>query len=460
MVFGQTAGDAVVDHRLVGHQNAARPSHRLLGIGEGVDAVEELGGVGAADVQPAEGRDVDEADVFAHGPRFLDDAVVAVGLGAIERRPPPEADGHHLGAGLHVAVVHGRAPLRLEAPTGEDAELFAEHRRPSGGHADLGNRAARGFGDEAGRGQRRLAPLARTHADCGEPLDQFQLAVAVGDRVADVVDLQVLIEVDELFAFGVRKDRPWVIDAGASLSTGVEAEIAVHRAGELNGVRKIIERERRRPVVVAEFRAGLQGQVIGRREAHRHADEVTVDGLLRTIRWPNDDPAHMAMAASRQGLAHDLAVEDGQPPILRGTTKLSIRRLQAQVGDRGDGNAGIGEVEGDAIGGVVSGEDHGAGPRPHAIEADQALRRRAEHDARKIVVAEHRRLLDGAGGENHALGPYLPQSVALDHRQPVVGVPGVADRIGHRRDALFGRDGGQQPFPRFGGRVPSASNRA
>ena len=75
VVLVQAAGDAVVhdDAAEVGHQHVARAAHRLLQVGEGVHAVDELGRVGPAHVEPAERGDVDDADIVADVLRLLPD---------------------------------------------------------------------------------------------------------------------------------------------------------------------------------------------------------------------------------------------------------------------------------------------------------------------------------------------------------------------------------------------------
>ena len=68
-VLGEAAGDAVVDDR-TGHvagEQVAGAADRLPGVGEGVDPLQQLGGVGAAHLEPAQRADVDHADARPHG---------------------------------------------------------------------------------------------------------------------------------------------------------------------------------------------------------------------------------------------------------------------------------------------------------------------------------------------------------------------------------------------------------
>ncbi|MNR54396.1 hypothetical protein D3C85_1745690 [compost metagenome] len=62
-----------------------------------------------------------------------------------------------------------------------------------------------------------MATLGRAHADRGETLDQLDVAVTDLGGVDDIAHLQVFIEVDEVLAFGMRKNGPWEVDL--SLST-------------------------------------------------------------------------------------------------------------------------------------------------------------------------------------------------------------------------------------------------
>ena len=84
----------------------------------------------------------------------------------------------------------------------------------------------------------------------------------------------------------------------------------------------------------------------------------------------------------------------------------------------------------------VGGQHHGGVHGLDRVAVDQALRRRCQHDARQIVVAEHRRLLEDAGRDDHGACPHLGHAPCVDQRNPVVGV--VAGGIGAGAD-LQGR---------------------
>ena len=135
----QAAGDAVVDDDagLVGQQRVARAPHRLLEKIEGIDAVDEGRGVGTANVEPAKRRDVDDADILAHGPDLGDDRLRALLLRAVVGRPQPQSRRHHACAQRQMAVVHRREPGRLIAASGKMAELLRHQRRPERRRADL-----------------------------------------------------------------------------------------------------------------------------------------------------------------------------------------------------------------------------------------------------------------------------------------------------------------------------------
>ncbi len=68
MLVMEAAGDAVIgdDAGIVGHQHIARAADRLLGVAEGVHAVEELRRIRPAHIETTQGRDVDQADILAH----------------------------------------------------------------------------------------------------------------------------------------------------------------------------------------------------------------------------------------------------------------------------------------------------------------------------------------------------------------------------------------------------------
>ena len=117
-----------------------------------------------------------------------------------------------------------------------------------------------------------------------------------------------------------------------------------------------------------------------------------------------------------------------------------LRRSGAHIDDAGDFDAGIQQIERDAIAVAVGGRHHGAVAGLHAIEADQALRSGAEHHAGQVIVVEDERLLVTAARHHQGAGAELVEAVILDQGQPIVAIPAGAHAIGHHPDARFGSD--------------------
>ena len=328
--------------------------------------------------------------------------------------------------------MHGGQSLGLEAAAGQDAELLAAERRPRGGDADLGDTAVGFLGDKAGGGERRVATLGRAHADRGEALDQLELAIAVGDRVDDVLDLQVLVEVDEVLAVFMGEDRPGMIDPdiaprGRLLRrvAGLQAERAQRLPGGVAAVRQRClqvvgagdragnaqmggqagDREQRAVVVVAQLGAGLERQLVGRRVARREADQVAIDRAGRApcpplaVERSQDRALHMAVAVGGERLGDAVGPLDRDAARRDRRAHRAVRR-DAQVDQGGDLDPGVGQVErhGGAV--LVAAQHDRALARFDSVELDQALGGRALHDAGQVVVAELGRLLDRAARQD------------------------------------------------------------
>ena len=115
-----------------------------------------------------------------------------------------------------------------------------------------------------------------------------------------------------------------------------------------------------------------------------------------------------------------------------------------EIGHGGHLHPGIGQVEGDGVAVRICGCHHRARARLDAVKSHHALRRRAEDDARQIVVAEDDRLLDRAGGRHHGLRAQLEEAVVLDDGEPVVGKPAAASRPAeHAHLLVLGQFGAQ-----------------
>ena len=470
VVLGEAAGDAVVDDGpgLIGHQGVAAAPHLLFLVGEGVHAVHELGGVRPPHLDAAQGRDVDEADVGAHRCRLLADAFLAALGRPVEGGAPPRPGHHHARPGFQVAVVHGGQAFRVEGAPGEHAEGLGQGRRAHRGGPHLGRRTAPRPRRQAHGGEPRLAPLARPHAGGRVALEEFQFLEAVGHRVRDVGDDQVLVEVHELLALGVREDGPRMVDADVAALIGelglgapveapgggrrppgvtplghhrVEIVGAVHRPRHAHARWYAVGAQCRRGLVVGQLGAGMAQQSRRRRISHRHADHVALDGERSAPACAlaaDLGDAHALDALLAQALEHGMPGDDAQAPAMRRRGHFRGRGLGAQVGDGGDLDAGVEQVERHPVAVVVGGGHHGAPARRHRVEAHQALRRRPQHDPRQVVVAEDHGLFEGAGGQHHRPRPHLVQAIAMDHGQPVVVVKGLGHGARVHPDAGMG----------------------
>ena len=143
-----------------------------------------------------------------------------------------------------------------------------------------------------------MTPLARPHAQGRVAFDQLHVAVAVGDRVEDVLDLEILVEIDEIAALGVRQYGEGVVGArrirvvdplgqpvgvrqgglGGAFAVGdtfIARHQPVHRArGDY------FRRQRRDQVhgarfVISEGAAGLPDQRAVGAVADRHGDKIS-----------------------------------------------------------------------------------------------------------------------------------------------------------------------------------------
>jgi len=113
----------------------------------------------------------------------------------------------------------------------------------------------------------------------------------------------------------------------------------------------------------------------------------------------------------------------------------------AHVDDRLDADSCLDQIESGTIGAVIVDVERGPVARLGAIAVDISLRRAGQHDARAVIVGEHHRPLDGAGGEHHLGRADFPQALAegsgrraqmvihaLDHEHVILVV--IAERGG------------------------------
>ena len=67
----------------------------------------------------------------------------------------------------------------------------------------------------------------------------------------------------------------------------------------------------------------------------------------------------------------------------------------------GDGNAGIGQIEGGEVGRVIVGDDHRALERGHGEAVEIGAHRRGQHDAGAVIVGKYQRPFERAGGKDN-----------------------------------------------------------
>ena len=221
--------------------------------------------------------------------------------------------------------------------------------------------------------------------------------------------------------------------------------------------RQFVDDEGRLSVVIRHLAACVMDQVGGAVIAHRDGDQIAgeaVHGLgeLTLAGNPGDARAdHAPVAARRQSLGDGGLMNDRH--AAQGHRVLALTGLRGGTGvdHAGHIDAGIEQVEGDAVTIAIGRHHHGALAGAHAIEADHPLRRRAHHDAGQVVVAEHHGLFIGAGGDDHGGGPELEHAIALEQGQPVVGEPAVAQGVGEDADVIGALDLGDKVGAALGG---------
>ena len=194
LVVEPADGAVVHDAPGVGGEHAVADAPGLeVGEAVGVQAVEELARLRAADDELAERRDVDEPGALVDGERL--GLRVAVVVGA-----PPVARPHDAGAELAVAGVDGRALGRVERAPRQRAQRDGRPRRARGRGADAREVLAGLLRHEADGGQLAHAALARAHGRRRVALGELDRVVALVDAEVDVLGRDVLAQAREALA--------------------------------------------------------------------------------------------------------------------------------------------------------------------------------------------------------------------------------------------------------------------
>ena len=191
MVLTKAAGHTVVgDDTVLGHHGAvAHPTNvELLPLVD-VHQLEELGYVGATEVELAQWGHVNEADVGTHIGGFGHGIAVLVGTNPLpskERRRP---------VGL-VPVLQGRATYRLEDPPGEGAQRDRRVRRAPHGGPDVGHVDTVCLSQHRSGVNRLELALGRTHGHGGVPLHELDGVETLLGGLDEVLGRNILGEVD------------------------------------------------------------------------------------------------------------------------------------------------------------------------------------------------------------------------------------------------------------------------
>ena len=196
--------DSVVQHHsvLAKHQAVATASHGQAVPRIGVDPVQKLDRVGAADQDLSERGHVHDPHCIAHSQRFPCDgrSLVLAGLRVVEG-PLPLAHVLEDGAGFLVPGMHRRSANRVgqgaDVTPGDSTERDGFVGRSEGRRAHCGNRRAKRAGKN--RETRHVSGLALVgaHAQGGIALQVLDRLVAFPGRERDVGCGHVVLEIHE-----------------------------------------------------------------------------------------------------------------------------------------------------------------------------------------------------------------------------------------------------------------------
>ncbi len=427
MLVGKARANAVVDDHalLVGHQRITRTPDRLFEKGEGIQAVEQLGGVGAAYVQAAECRHVDDADLVAHVQRFLLHAGIALRGFAIERRTLPDPGRHHFRACLHMTRVHGCLPIRIKGTACNVCQFLGLEGRPGCGHAGFTDTALGRSGHQSCSRQCRVTTLRRAHAHRGIAFYQLDVAIADARGIDDIAYLKVFVEVDKILAVRVREDRPGEVDLrfaaqrGWGVSRGqaqcrdhagggmrrigqhvVQRVVTVDRARDAQVLRQAADREFGLFIVIGQLAAGLTQQLVDRHIAAGHAQQVAVDTrtAVRHLPLAGDlaqlGAAHMAHAFLMQRFIDRCVHVADDAALLQRKPQRPVRRAAAHVGHCNHVDALIVQIQCGEVTVIIAGQHHRAFAGLDGVQLDQTLCSTGQHHAGEVVVAENHWLIE------------------------------------------------------------------
>ena len=382
----ESGGDSVVeDHAVLAEHEAvaaAAGTEALPGVG--VDAVEELAGVGAGDFDLAEGGVVEDADAVADGEAFAGDGFVHgfAGLGVVPGAAPLadvfESGRRRTSCHSCMGVTRTGSASGTDVASGDGAEGDRGVGGTVTGRAHGGGIATEQLGDDTGgEGIGELA-LVGSHAEGGVALDVFDGFEALAEGEAEVVEGDVFVEVDELGlgAGEVARGEPVRLDgslrglggpedfgvaavgvAGSrgSGGTGLRAlaegggqlQFTRHSAGGMDAAARFGGKGSERWVPLC-WATGLGVEVEGGGEAAGDSEEVAFDGAeggaVQRAELGGGD------AATAVGMADNRARLDGDALPASLGREIAVNFV-SNIGNGGDGDSGIGQVERGAVGG-------------------------------------------------------------------------------------------------------------
>ncbi len=160
--------------------------------------------------------------------------------------------------------------------------------------------------------------------------------------------------------------------------------------------------------IIPHLRAGMAGEIQGRRVADAHEQEIGGEGLRCRPCFAGS--GHRRDHDMRQALAafavHRRMALDHRDVGFR-SQRIRLRRAIGQIDNRRDLYPRLDAIQRRLIAKAIAGRDDSAFARLNPIKPDQPLRRIREHDARTVIVVKDNRLIEAAGREHDLLARTL-----------------------------------------------------
>src|SRR5215211_2255706 len=446
----QAAGHAVVeDHTVFEAHHTVTDGADVESIPPvDVQVVQQLWHVCAAQIELAQRRHIYDADVLADVQDFRGGVAVVVGAypGPCHQRLRPVA---------LVPGLHRRVPRRLEDTSRQGAQGDRPIRGPPHGGPRLLDGAPRSLGhDRHGVDGLELA-LGRPHGHGRVPLDQLYGVVALLLGRDEVLGADILAIVHDAVSLAPEqrrmlvewqfRDLPRRLRLGRSL---LVSALWYARA----------EHTRDSCCPTGGFAAGgarvgeqlVEGAVARKTARYQHVfGEHRGDEAGRPLGVDGPVAGHVRQRGRRgpaDGRDEQVALYLGAVGALYGAHVPSTYHpddipAPAGVHDARDLDARAPEVLRGRVPAPVRREDDRAVSGFDRVQVDEAAGSGREDDPRRIVALEDVGALYEARRHHERLGPGLDKpfldvrQVALRHRDPIVVVAPVDDRVGHHLDA-------------------------